>query len=80
VTDAAGADLIVQSVRRRGVRVRCPLGGYAPCIDDLCHGGGQTICGLYVDEEVCPHGWIPETCPDGCADDDQEELEPDDDR
>lgn len=50
--------------RRRGVRVRCSLGGFAPCIDDLCHGGGQTLCGLYMDEEVCYHGFIPETCPD----------------
>jgi hypothetical protein len=46
------------------MRVRCPLGGYAPCIDDLCYGGGQTLCGLYMDEEVCFHGFIPETCPD----------------
>ena len=58
------------ATKHRGVRVRCRLGGYAPCVDDLCYGGGQTLCGLYMDEEVCPHGFIPETCSEGCADDD----------
>lgn len=47
--------------KRKGVRVRCPLGGFAPCVDDLCHGGGMMVCGLY-EEEVCHHGFIPETC------------------
>jgi hypothetical protein len=25
--------------------------GPAPCFDDLCHGGGQTVCGLDMDFE-----------------------------
>lgn len=60
--------------QRRGLRVRCPLGGYAPCVDDLCYGGGQTLCGLYMDEEVCFHGFIPETCPQ-CEDDDDRDFD-----
>lgn len=59
--------------RRRGVRVRCPLGGYAPCIDDLCHGGAF-VCGLDGDFDVCPHGFIPETCPD-CDDERGDEFD-----
>ncbi len=47
----------------RPVRVRCPMGGYAPCIDDLCYGGDTTMCGLEWDEDFCTHGYIPETCP-----------------
>jgi hypothetical protein len=68
---------------RRGIRVRCPLGGYAPCIDDMCHGVDQTMCGLWVEgcgfdaADVCLHGWVPETCPEGCAD--EYDDEPDDD-
>lgn len=50
--------------RRRGVRVRCPLGGYALCWDDLCRGGGETLCGLEIGYDVCWHSFIPETCPD----------------
>lgn len=56
----------------RPVRARCSLGGYAPCVDDLCYGGGQTLCGLETDFDFCHHGFIPETCPD-CADDDRDE-------
>lgn len=47
---------------RQGVPARCPLGGRAPCMDDLCHGGGQTVCGLWPDEDFCWHGYLPETC------------------
>ena len=53
--------------RRRGVRVRCPLGGYAPCIDDLRHSGGQTIRLLEPGFDVCAHEYDPETCPE-CED------------
>jgi hypothetical protein len=53
------------------VRVKCPLGGYAPCIDDLCHGGGQTVCLLDSDFDFCSHGYIPDTCNQGCANDDE---------
>jgi hypothetical protein len=31
--------------------IRCLFGGPAPCFDDLCHGGGQTVCGLDMDFE-----------------------------
>lgn len=43
-------------------RVRCPLGGSAPCIDDLCHGVDTTICGLVYDFDLCDHGYDPEAC------------------
>jgi hypothetical protein len=46
----------------RPLRARCRLGGPAPCVDDLCHGVDQTICGLWLDFDVCPHGQTPETC------------------
>jgi hypothetical protein len=68
-----------KTAKRRGVRVKCPLGGYAPCVDDLCYGGGRTLCGLYLDEEVCFHRFIPETCPEGCADDDYPDFDVEDD-
>jgi hypothetical protein len=64
--------------RRKAVRVRCPLGGPAPCIDDLCHSGGATLCGLDPDHEVCPHGFIPETCPECGEDDEPEDFDDDD--
>lgn len=51
----------------KGVRVRCPLGGYAPCVDDLCHGGGTTVCGLEEGEDFCDHDYLPETCPECSA-------------
>lgn len=31
------------------------------------------MCGLEVGFDVCPHGWLPATCPEGCADDDPED-------
>lgn len=45
---------------------RCPLGGYAPCVDDLCHGGGRTLCGLEWGFDFCDHGNYPDAC-DECA-------------
>lgn len=47
---------------RAPIRVRCPLGGPAPCIDDLCHGVDTTMCGLEMDFDVCYHGFYPDTC------------------
>jgi hypothetical protein len=58
------------------VRVKCPLGGYAPCVDDLCYGGGQMVCGLEMDFDVCFHGFIPETCNQGCSTDDSDDYYP----
>lgn len=46
------------------IPVRCPLGGPAPCVDDLCHGVDTTMCGLEVGYDVCFHGFYPDTCPD----------------
>ena len=43
--------------------VKCPLGGDAPCIDDLCHGG-TTLCGLEPGEDFCEHYRHPDDCPD----------------
>lgn len=57
------SDTTTTRPKRKGVRVRCPYGGFAPCVDDLCHGGGMTVCGIY-EEEVCHHGFVPETCPE----------------
>lgn len=57
------------------------MGGYAPCVDDLCHSGGQTLCLLEPDFDFCWHGYIPETCPEGCGegpDDDYDWPEDDD--
>ena len=65
------------------IRVRCPLGGLAPCVDDMCHSGGDTLCGLEVgeheDADVCWHGYLPDTCDQGCADDrdDYDDWQPD---
>jgi hypothetical protein len=47
-----------------GIRAQCPLGGIAPCIDDMCHSGGQTLCGLDPDFDFCEHEFIPDTCPE----------------
>ncbi len=58
---------------RTGVRVRCGLGGFAPCIDDLCHGGSSTMCGLEWYEDFCEHGYIPDTCPWCYGEDDENE-------
>ena len=61
-------------------RVRCRLGGFAPCVDDLCHGVDRTMCGLFVDSvdgDVCYHGWAPGTCPEGCDEDDEGDDYPD---
>lgn len=44
--------------------MRCPLGGLAPCIDDMCHSGGETLCGLEPGFDFCEHECDPETCPD----------------
>lgn len=55
-------------------RVTCPLGGPAPCIDDLCHGGGRTLCGLEWYRDFCEHGYDPEECPYGCRDDEDDWL------
>lgn len=60
----------------RPVRARCPLGGHAPCVDDLCHSVDTTVCGLEWGVDFCDHGFIPETCPD-CRD--PEGWEDDDD-
>jgi len=49
--------------RLKGVRVRCPLGGLAPCVDDMCHSGDRTLCGLFWGEDFCEHDYDPETCP-----------------
>ena len=50
----------------RPVRAHCPLGGLAPCVDDLCHGVTTTICGLEESHDFCWHGWVPDTCNEGC--------------
>jgi len=52
-----------------GVRVRCPLGGYAPCLDDMCHSGGETLCRLEPGVDFCEHEFDPETCPECWAED-----------
>lgn len=31
--------------------IRCPYGGPAPCVDDLCRGS-RTLCGLDMDFEA----------------------------
>ena len=54
-------------IASKPIRVKCPLGGYAPCVDDLCYGGGETLCGLEIEYDVCWHGFIPDTCNQGCA-------------
>ena len=54
-------------VERRPVRARCRDGGPAPCFDDLCHGVDTTMCGLEYSEDFCGHGYLPETCDEGCA-------------
>lgn len=63
-------------LREKPTRVRCPIGGFAPCVDDMCHGGDRTMCGLEVgdheDADVCWHGWVPMTCPEGCAERDDD--------
>ena len=51
---------------RRPVRARCLQGGTAPCFDDLCHGVDTTMCGLEHLEDFCDHGWLPDTCDEGC--------------
>jgi hypothetical protein len=61
-------------VAERSVRVRCPLGGLAPCFDDLCHGVDTTMCGLEIDFDVCPHGFLPGTCDEPECDLDGEEY------
>lgn len=53
----------------KGVRARCPLGGFAPCVDDLCRGGDQTVCMLQRGFDFCDHGFDPETCPECWAED-----------
>ena len=53
-----------------GVRARCPIGGIAPCVDDLCNGTSRTICGLEEGIDFCEHGFIPETCPECEGEDD----------
>ena len=52
------------SAQARGVRVRCPVGGYAPCFDDLCHGVDTTMCGLEYGFDFSEHDFDPETCPE----------------
>lgn len=54
---------------RTGVLARCPLGGPAPCVDDLCYGG-TTLCGLEPGFDFCGHWFVPETCPEHCDRDD----------
>ena len=49
---------------KRGVMVRCPLGGPAPCIDDLCHSVDTTLCGLEWGYDFCDHEYDPDTCPE----------------
>lgn len=46
----------------RPIPVRCPQGGYAPCVDDLCHGVDTTMCGLERGSDFCDHGYLPTTC------------------
>jgi hypothetical protein len=61
----------------KGIRPRCPLGGIAPCIDDMCNSGGETLCGLEPGGDFCEHEFIPDTCPE-CWDEDHEHFEGDD--
>lgn len=70
---------LLDSSARRPLRVRCPPGGYAPCIDDLCHSGGQTLCLLEPDFDFCWHGYDPETCDQGCAHDGDDDYPYEDD-
>lgn len=56
--------------KQRPIRVKCLAGGYAICVDDLCHGVDTTMCGLYVGYDVCHHDYIPETCPECIREDD----------
>ena len=58
-------------------RVRCPLGGYAPCLDDLCYGG-TTVCGLEPGADFCEHYRYPDDCPD-CTDERFDDDGPPDD-
>jgi hypothetical protein len=50
--------------------VRCRLGGYAPCVDDLCHGVDTTVCGLEHGFDFCDHGYDPDACSECAAEDD----------
>jgi hypothetical protein len=52
------------------IRVSCPQGGPAPCVDDLCHGGATTLCGLERGVDFCDHGFLPDSCEDCPAESD----------
>jgi len=69
----------VHSADVKPLLARCPLGGPAPCVDDLCHGGDHTLCGLELGFDFCEHGFIPETCPDCLRDWNDEPEDWDDD-
>ena len=63
-----------------GARVSCPLGGIAPCPDDLCHGTDTTLCGLEYGFDFCEHDYDPDSCsecngPDEMTDDEWDEIE-----
>ena len=45
-----------------GMSVRCLWGGRAPCVDDLCHGVDETLCGLQLGFDFCWHGNDPDAC------------------
>lgn len=52
--------------------VRCPLGGTAPCCDDLCHGSDRTLCGLERGFDLCDHDEDPDSCKQCQSEDDYE--------
>jgi hypothetical protein len=56
--------------KERGVSVRCPLGGPAPCVDDLCNGVDTTLCGLELGFDFCPHDNDPDECEECAAESD----------
>lgn len=47
--------------------VPCRLGGPAPCLDDMCHAGDRTLCGLILGLDFCVHEQHPDFC-DECND------------
>ncbi len=40
----------------------CRLGGSFPCGDDLCYGGGTTLCGMEPGLDFCEHDEDPDRC------------------
>jgi hypothetical protein len=39
------------------------------------HSGGQTLCLLEPDFDFCWHGFIPDSCPEGCGDGPDDEYD-----